>query len=222
MKVTKTMRFKQVYTPNIHAVGIRGLCLGYVDNAGNAPKRTASAKIAYDNEKRAKRIRTSTPPKGVWVIGFASFTKGAYVAYGHVWLMKYLGSGRYEIRDSEVAAGARQPYRNIDELKAWFGAYSPKYSGWSTHCDGREYAEEIQEDKDMLTAGIAAVIVRALCGRKISDKELKAHVGKKTTTEFYREVKGWGTHKDAVKEAKAGKLDATRFLMGEMRTVLKK
>ena len=135
------MEYRQKYNPNVKVRATRGWCLKYVDDGGKAPKRTATAKIAYDNEKKARRIKTSTPPNNVWVVGFLSFTSGIYVNYGHVFYMKYKSNGKYEIRDSETNSGARSVYTNINSLLAWFGAYNPKYIGWSTHCDGRQYAE---------------------------------------------------------------------------------
>lgn len=135
------MAFRQKYTPNVKVRGERGWCLKYVDDAGSAPTRRPTAKAAYDAEKKAKRIRTSTPPVGVWVVGFLSFGR-VYQAYGHVFLMKNLGNGKYEIRDSETAAGARAVYTSITSIKQWFANYAPAYLGWSTHCDGRQYAEE--------------------------------------------------------------------------------
>lgn len=165
------MAYRQKVTPNVNAPGRRGWCLEYVDNSVSATKRTPSAQAAYNNEKKAKRIRTSTPPKDVWVIGFLAFTKGIYAHLGHVYLMKYLGNGRYEIRDTEVRSGVRAPYRNINELLAWFGAYAPKYTGWSTHVDGRAVAEQYvpkpskkpaPNTKRLPAKGTATVIVSTL------------------------------------------------------------
>ena len=130
------MAWRQKYSPNVKVGGIRGWCLKWVDDAGKAPKRTANAAIAGQNEK--KRLRTSNPPKGLWVPLFYSLVG----APGHVQLGKYLGDSKWEIRDSETQAGARGVYRNTGQVLAWFGAYRPKYLGWSTHCDGRQYVEE--------------------------------------------------------------------------------
>jgi SH3 domain-containing protein len=135
------MAVRQTKNPNVSAPGRRGWCLEYVDNAIGSPSRTPSAQAAYNNEARAGRIHTDAAPVGVWVIGFLSFTKGAYVNLGHVFLMKNNGGGNYEIRDTEVRAGARGVYTNIDQVIAWFGAYGPRYIGYSFSCDGATIAE---------------------------------------------------------------------------------
>lgn len=139
------MPVRQTKTPNLSAPGRRGWCLEYVDNGIGAPNRTPSAQAAYNNEARGGRIRVDAAPVGVWVIGFLTFTKGPYVNLGHVFFMKNNGGGSYEIRDSEVRAGARAPYRNLDEIVAWFGAYGPRYVGYSFSCDGMTIAEEYTE-----------------------------------------------------------------------------
>lgn len=134
----------QVYNPNFGVGAIRGWCLKYVDDAGNAPARKGTAKAAFYAEQGAGRIRGGDSPVGVWVVGFADFTAGPFTKEGHVFFMKHNGNGRYEIRDSEVGAGARGPYGSIGELLAWFGAYKPKILGWSTDCDGRQYVKEVK------------------------------------------------------------------------------
>lgn len=135
---------EQVYTPNVLVPAVAGWCLAYVDDAGNAPNRTATARYAFQVEQRAGRIRSDTIPENVWLVGWLDFTAGMYTTYGHVFLFKRNGNS-YQIYDSEVQSGARRPYGSIQELLAWFGAYKPVYTGWSTHCDGREYAR-IKED----------------------------------------------------------------------------
>ena len=160
------MAFRQKYTPNVRVAGQRGWCLKYVDDAGNAPARRPTAKAAYEAERKAKRIRTSTPPKGVWVVGFLSFGR-VYQDYGHVFLMKYLGGDRYEIRDSETAAGARAVYTSITSIKQWFANYAPAYLGWSTHCDGRQYAHWVKPapkpaPKRKAKRGTATLLVNGL------------------------------------------------------------
>lgn len=133
----------QVYNPNFNVPATRGWCLKYVDDAGNAPSRKPTAKAAFLEEKKEGRISGDIDsPVGIWAVGFLDFTSGPYTKEGHVFFMKHLGGGRYEIRDSEVGAGARKPYGSLAELIAWFGAYAPKYIGWSTNCDGRQYASE--------------------------------------------------------------------------------
>ncbi|MCU1694120.1 MAG: hypothetical protein JWR34_183 [Mycobacterium sp.] len=46
---------------------------------------------------------------------------------------------------------------SITELLAWFGAYKPQYIGWSTNCDGVEYAKEdmIFNDGDRVNINLA-------------------------------------------------------------------
>jgi len=139
---------EQTYNPNIGVKATAGYCLQYVDDAGNAPQRTKTAKIAYDNERNAGRIQLGDTPDNVWVVGFLSFTVGSFVNFGHVFFIKRNGSS-IQIYDSEVQSGARRPYGSIAELLGWFGAYKPKYLGWSTHCDGREYAKN--KGDDMIT-----------------------------------------------------------------------
>lgn len=135
---------EQVYNPNVLVIAIAGYCLKYIDDAGQAPKRTSTAKIAYQNEKDAGRINTSELPDNVYVVGFLDFTSGVFKDYGHVFFIKRSGSS-IKIYDSEVQSGARKPYGSLKELTSWFGAYNPVYLGWSTNCDGRQYAK-LKED----------------------------------------------------------------------------
>lgn len=138
------MAWKQKFKPNVGIKAIRGWCLKYVDDAGSAPRRTPNARSAMNVELAANRVKKTMPPVGVWVVGFLDMRRGAYANYDHVFLMKYLGGGMYEIRDSETNSGARSVYRSINEILAWFGAYAPVYVGWSTTCDGRQYAEYVK------------------------------------------------------------------------------
>lgn len=131
------MAWRQKYTPNVKIRAQRGWCLKYIDDAGKAPRRTANAAIAASVEAKAKRLRLTVPPKNVWVVGYLSLVGQP----GHVFFMKYKGDGKYEIRDSETQSGARSVYTSVNSVLSWYGAYSPKYLGWSTHCDGRQYAE---------------------------------------------------------------------------------
>lgn len=163
------MAVRQTKNPNISAPGRRAWCLEYVDNGIGAPSRTPSAQAAYNNEARAGRIRLDAAPIGVWVIGFLTFSKGQFVNLGHVFFMKNLGGGKYEIHDTEVRSGARRVYNNLDELIAWFGAYAPRYVGYSFSCDGATIAEEYTPapstpaDTPRLAArGTARVLVDAL------------------------------------------------------------
>ena len=131
---------EQVYSPNLLIIAIAGYCLKYIDDAGNAPIRTGTAKKAYNVELAAGRIRGDIIPEVVWLVGWLDFTKGKYTEEGHVFFIRRIGVD-YTIYDSEVQSGARKPYKSIEELLAWFKVYAPVYIGWSTHCDGREYAK---------------------------------------------------------------------------------
>jgi LysM repeat protein len=135
------MAYRQKYIPAIFIKAIRGWCLKYIDDAGSAPSRKPNARTALNVEAGAGRLRVSTPPIGLWVVGFLDLRSGQWAADDHVFFMKYLGGGRYEIRDSESNSGARGVYHSINEILAWFGNYNPAYAGWSTHCDGRQYVE---------------------------------------------------------------------------------
>lgn len=163
------MAYRQKYNPRVTIGASRGWCLKYIDDAGSAPKRTPNAATALRNERNAKRLKTSTPPVGLWVVGFLDLRSGSFAADDHVFFMKYKGNGKYEIRDSETQAGARSVYNSIGSITSWFGNYSPKYVGWSTHCDGRQYVEEYTPKpskpaapKRVSKRGSAKVVVTAL------------------------------------------------------------
>lgn len=146
------MAIRQMFQPNINTPALRGWCLKYVDDAGNVPNslppRTGLADTAYKQEVKAGRIQTGELPVGIWVPIFLSLTTGPYKGMGHVALARQLANGQVEIHDSEVHAGARKAYNSIAELLAWYGNYKPKYLGWSTHCDSREYAQFYNDQKD--------------------------------------------------------------------------
>lgn len=157
------MAWRQKKTPNLAVPAQRGWCLKYIDDAGGATKRLPSAQAAYQAEKNAGRIRTGTIPTGVWFVGFLAFTRGPYVGLGHVFFIKNKGNGVYDIRDSEVRAGARSAYTNINQVISWFGAYAPKYTGYSTRCDGVVYAESYTPTATRIAKkGTATVLVSAL------------------------------------------------------------
>jgi len=139
------MAVRQIYNPNINIGARSGWCLQYVDDAISAPSRTPSARAAYINELNAGRIDTGHAPIGVWVVGFLGFSRGQYVEYGHVFLMRKRGDGSIEIHDSEVHAGRRGIYNSIEEILGWFGVYGPEYLGFSYCCDGRQIAEYYDE-----------------------------------------------------------------------------
>lgn len=141
------MGVRNVVTPKINVPAQRGWCLKYVDDTVKAPSRKPTAKASYEQEKKNGNIRTFDLPKGVWLPGYLSFTKGAFVNYGHVfWAYKH-SDGRVEIHDSESASGARKPYGSLAELIAWFGAYAPKFIGWTMGIDGVHIAVEFEDPK---------------------------------------------------------------------------
>lgn len=139
------MPVRQIYNPNINIGATSGWCLQYVDDAIDAPSRTPSARAAYLNELNAGRIDTGHAPIGVWVVGFLGFSRGPYVEYGHVFLMRKRENGSIEIHDSEVHSGRRGIYNSIEEIMSWFSVYGPDYLGFSYCCDGRCVAEDYDE-----------------------------------------------------------------------------
>lgn len=160
-------RWRQVHAPNLGVAAIRGWCLKYIDDAGSAPSRRATAQLALNAEANTGRLRRNQDfPVGVWVVGFWSLNSGVYKGIGHVAFIKNLGGGRLDIRDSEVRAGARAPYSTISQVNSWFGNFSPRFEGWSTECDGRRYAESYQVNvstgKLIKKSGTATVIVDGL------------------------------------------------------------
>lgn len=136
------MRWVQMWLPRL-LVAYRGYCLKYVDDAGLAPKRTPNARAALNVELKAKRITTAPPPIGIWVVGYLDLRAGQWQNYDHVFLMKYKGNGKYEIRDSESESGFRSRYTSIGSILAWFNNYNPKYVGWSYMTDGRKWAKPV-------------------------------------------------------------------------------
>lgn len=135
------MPVRQVTTPNVFVKAQRGWCLKYCDDGTNAPARQPSAQAAYNVENRNGGTRGGNPPEGVWAPIYFRFTSGPYVDYGHVaWAFNH--GDWIEIRDSEVASGARGIYRSLGELMTWFGLYKPEYLGWSIWLDGVHIVEE--------------------------------------------------------------------------------
>lgn len=134
----------QVKTPNLNVRAYRGWCLMYIDDAGGAlaKNRKPSAEAAYQVERKAKRIRANQNfPVNVWVVAFWSLNGGLYRGLGHVVFVKKHSNGRLEIRDSETRSGARAVYTSIAQVTQWLGNHAPVYRGWSTHCDGVQYAK---------------------------------------------------------------------------------
>lgn len=150
------MGWRQAITPNVGIGAIRGWCLKYVDDSTNTRTRSATARGAINIEVAAGRLRGDEPPVGLWVPGFLDMQAGEYAAVDHVFLMKNLGGGRYEIRDSETNSGHRAPYGSIAELLGWFGKYAPVYIGWSTQCDGTVYVQNAPDPAPVTAAGLIA------------------------------------------------------------------
>lgn len=222
----RQMVMEQIARVNVNVAGTPGYCLGYVDDGINAPARTANAKIAYTNEKNAGRIRTTTPPVGIWLIGFMAFTKGSLnyngtiiplSQLGHVFLFRYKGGGVYEIHDSEVHSGQRGIYRSLAEIKAWFGAYAPNYLGWSTACDGRTIAAK--KENDMVSTTIANVLYRLYIGTDVSDWGKQNAIGKMTPEALKKHLEESDAYKRRIAAAKAGTLPAQEHLPSAIRSV---
>jgi len=177
---------EQVYTPLIDTKAFPAMCLQYVDDAGNAPQRSTTAKAAYDKEKKAKRISLSELPDKIWVVVWFSFSKGSYtypngdtIYYKDAWHIAFArrNGKNIEIHDSEVHSGSRQPYVAFEAVEAWFGAYDAKYVGWSTHCDGREYAK-LKENNMIKNTNHVKILFRQFLNREPTAAELKDYASK--------------------------------------------
>ena len=139
------MTLRQTANPNYDIGATRGWCLQYVDNAISAPNRTYSAQTAYESAKARGWVRANTDmPRGLWSILFWSIDNGEYAGLGHVALVYVNNQGQMAIHDSEVHAGARQPYGSLQELANWFGSAGTQltFLGWSIGVDGRQIIED--------------------------------------------------------------------------------
>ena len=149
------MAYIQLIEPNINISARAGMCLEYVDNAVNAPKRTATAQIAYETAKGNGWVSANTEyPKNVWFVLFWSIDNNDYAGLGHVALAYVDSDGSLQIHDSEVHRGARQPYTSLEELSAWFGSVGTRltYLGWSIGVDGRQIIEDYTPSKSAPTS----------------------------------------------------------------------
>lgn len=135
--------YTQNITPDLNISCLSGGCLRYVDDAGKASTRRASASAAADAEKAAGRLNNDQLPFDVWIVLFYSLGAGKYAGRGHVQLARKLRDGSMEIHDSEVHSGLRGIYTSISEVIDWLEDYDPVYLGWSTDCDGINYAKNI-------------------------------------------------------------------------------
>ena len=148
------MTLRQAINPNYGIGATRGWCLQYVDNAISAPNRTYSAQLAYESAKARGWVRANTDmPRGLWSILFWSIDNGEYAGLGHVALVYVNDKGQMTIHDSEVHAGARQPYGSLQELANWFGSAGTRltFLGWSIGVDGRQIIEDYTPPQSVST-----------------------------------------------------------------------
>ena len=161
------MTYIQLVEPNINISARAGMCLEYVDNAVNAPKRTAAAQIAYETAKGNGWVSANTEyPRNVWFVLFWSIDNNDYAGLGHV-ALAYVGSdGSLQIHDSEVHRGARQPYASLSELSSWFGSVGTRltYLGWSLGVDGAQIIGNIGQDEQKQLEEIGKEIKKAKKG----------------------------------------------------------
>ena len=144
------MAYIQLVEPNINISARAGMCLEYVDNAVNAPKRTATAQIAYETAKGNGWVSDNSEyPRNVWFVLFWSIDNNDYAGLGHVALAFVDDDGNMQIHDSEVHRGARQPYTSLSELSSWFGSVGTRltYLGWSIGVDGRQIIKDYTPPK---------------------------------------------------------------------------
>ena len=157
------MTLRQTVNPNYGIGATRGWCLQYVDDAISAPNRTYSAQAAYEAANARGWVRANTDmPRGLWSILFWSIDNGEYAGLGHVALVYVNDQGQMEIHDSEVHAGARQPYGSLQELANWFGSAGTRltFLGWSIGVDGVQIVEEIgKETKNNFTEEIEMYLI---------------------------------------------------------------
>ena len=158
------MSYIQLVEPNIDISARAGMCLEYVDNAVNAPKRTATAQIAYETAKGNGWVSANTEyPRNVWFVLFWSIDNNDYAGLGHVALVFVDDDGNMQIHDSEVHRGARQPYTSLEELSSWFGSVGTRltYLGWSIGVDGIQIVGEIGQDEQKQLEEIGKEIKKA-------------------------------------------------------------
>ena len=158
------MAYIQLVEPNIDISARAGMCLEYVDNAVNAPKRTATAQIAYETAKGNWWVSANTEyPRNVWFVLFWSIDNNDYAGLGHVALAFVDDDGNMQIHDSEVHRGARQPYTSLEELSAWFGSVGTRltYLGRSIGVDGIQIVGEIGQDEQKQLEEIGKEVTKA-------------------------------------------------------------
>ena len=148
------MTLRQTVNPNYDIGATRGWCLQYGDNAISAPNRTYSAQTAYESAKAKGWVRANADmPRGLWSVLFWSIDNGEYAGLGHVALVYVNNQGQMAIHDSEVHAGARQPYGSLQELANWFGSAGTQltFLGWSIGVDGRQIIEDYTPPQSVST-----------------------------------------------------------------------
>ena len=158
------MAYIQLVEPNINISARAGMCLEYVDNAVNAPKRTATAQIAYETAKGNGWVSDNSEyPRNVWFVLFWSIDNNDYAGLGHIALAFVDSDGNMQIHDSEVHRGARQPYTSLSELSSWFGSVGTRltYLGWSIGVDGIQIVGEIGQDEQKQLEEIGKEISKA-------------------------------------------------------------
>lgn len=158
------MVYIQLVDPNIDISARAGMCLEYVDNAVNAPKRTATARIAYETAKENGWVSANNEyPRNVWFVIFWSIDNNDYAGLGHVALAFVDDDGNMQIHDSEVHRGARRPYTSLSELSSWFGSVGTRltYLGWSIGIDGIQIVGEIGQDEQKQLEAIRKEIKKA-------------------------------------------------------------
>lgn len=158
------MAYIQLVEPNIGISARSGMCLEYVDNAVNAPKRTATAQIAYETANSNGWVSANTDyPRNVWFVLFWSIDNNDYQGLGHVALAFVSDDGTMQIHDSEVHRGARRPYTSLDELVGWFGSVGTRltYLGWSLGVDGAQIIGNIGQDEQKQLEEIGKEIKKA-------------------------------------------------------------
>ena len=149
------MAYIQLVEPSINISARAGMCLEYVDNAVNAPKRTATAQIAYETAKGNGWVSANTEyPRNVWFVLFWSIDNNDYAGLGHVALAFVDDDGNMQIHDSEVHRGARRPYTSLSELSSWFGSVGTRltFLGWSIGVDGRQIIEDYTPKQSVPTS----------------------------------------------------------------------
>ena len=158
------MTYIQLVEPSINIGARAGMCLEYVDNAVNAPKRTATAQIAYETAKGNGWVSPNTEyPKNVWFVLFWSIDNNDYAGLGHVALAFVDDDENIQIHDSEVHRGARQPYTSLAELSSWFGSVGTRltYLGWSIGVDGIQIVGKIGKDEQKQLEEIGKEVTKA-------------------------------------------------------------